>query len=456
MHKTQIFGNRPAEPNAPVRATQAYGLPAVSKPAAVHTTQVFGKAQPPAAPTSDEPATLAFGRSTELAKAPANQTMRFGAVPGGPATPFGEAEIAALRAAYDAGLQSRGGGAAPIAGPGAAPAPHVTQIYGGKSHPAPAPQLLMSSSEDLDVADAPGLVARKGRNWGLALVVGVAAIAVIAFFGVKLIDRLHEIPPGLIAEEHATLGQDRLDDASSRDEVLAKLAGLAAKSPRFVAPRADQALLLALRLDDVRAPLPVLDAESSEIDKDIAALTEAKSTSDWEVRVNALRARKRQLAEQTAAVEEDASARKTLLDHAVAALPPATSDATAANLAVVRARGVAAGVEGSGAALELAERYTSLGDPDGWATLILAEYALNAHAPPETVDQVRRRLAALKSHDASFLRPYVLLARLALDADRPGDAASELEAVVALNPRHTLAHQLLDALTRAGAGSVHP
>jgi hypothetical protein len=400
-----------------------------------------------------------------LAAAPANQTVRFGTPPRPPGsqtqvfgavTPpsrqtmrFGAEETASLRTAIQAEHANR------------------TQTFGAVSKPAPPsanPTLLFAPASAPATAQAPerrvthdvprGQEARGSgarRLWLLAA--AMLAVGAIAFFGVKLLHRLRAISPVLISEEQAALRQDRLDDAASRDEVTARLDALAARAPRFLAPRADRALLLALRLDDLRAPLGVIAAETAALDAQIADLTRRKSPSDWSVRVNALEARKSALGQEGARIAEDAKVRQAALDRALAALPRPTGEATLDNLAVVRARGVAAGVAGTGAALELADRYASLAGPGGWASLILAEYALNAHAPPQTVNQVRLELHSLKEKDSSYLRPYVLLARLELAEQHPQEATAELEMVVALNPAHALAHRLLDALHRTAADS---
>jgi hypothetical protein len=373
---------------------------------------------------------------------PSRQTLRFGAE-----------ETAAIRSALQTEharpTQAFGAVGKPT---GTSPPANPTLLFApvGAAEAAPDPDRLVIYD------DPPGPSGSRAGSRRLWLLAGaMLAVGAIAFFGVKLVHRLNAVSPALLAEEQAALRQDRLDDAASRDEVIARLEQLAARAPHFLAPRADRVLLLALRLDDLRAPLAAIAAERALLDEQIADLTRKKSTSDWEVRVNALEARKIALEQEGARIDKDANVRQKVLDRALAALPKPTGEASPDNLAVVRARGVAAGVAGAGAALELADRYATLNGPGGWATLILAEYALNAHAPPETVDQVRLELRALKAKDSSYLRPYVLLGRLELGEHRVPEATAELETVIALNPAHALAHRLLDALHRS-AGDTAP
>lgn len=422
---------------------------------------------PPVAPVAAPPPrrrkTVEFGLEglpPEIAAAPPNQTVRFGALPSpSPAPrPGSQTQVfGAVKPPIPAdparATQTFGAVSKPPAPPSSA---NPTLLFAPLGAPERRPTPAGGPDPDrLVIYDDPPAKAGSGagarRLWLLAA--GMLAVGAIAFFGVKLVHRLRAIPPAQLAEEQAALRQDRLDDAASRDEALSRLDQLASRAPRFLAPRADRVLLLALRLDDLRAPLAGIAAEIAGLDEQIARLTRDKSTSDWEVRVNALEARKAALEQEGGRIAKDAKARKAVLDRAVAALPQPTGEASPDNLAVVRARGVAAGVAGDGAALELADRYASLAGPGGWATLILAEYALNAHAPPETVDQVRLELLALKAKDASYLRPYVLLGRLELGEHRVPEATSELETVVALNPSHALAHRLLDALHRTAGDS---
>lgn len=464
-------GSEPPRPR-----TGALGKHAEPTPASPRTTQIF--AAPPSA-----------------ASAPANQTMRFGAlgtdIPKGTLR-FAAEETAALR------NRPRTSGAVsspPNAGPqgGTEAVPHLTQTFGavevgaplqgasstrtlvfgksaladptldlgfGKGSAGPredlAPGVIPGPDRLTIYEDRPPMVAPETRRLLLRGLTIVAALAAIAFVGIKVGDRLRAIPAELISQEQSAFNQLRLDDPASRKKALAQLDQVIARAPRFLEPKADRVLLLALSLDDLRAPLRPIDAETASLEADIRTLSRAKTPSDWEVRVNALRDRKAGLARERSRIAEDARAHQADLDRALASLPLASEDASPQNLAVIRARAVSAGVEGTGAALELAERYGTLGDPGGWSALALAEYALNANAPPETVEEVRTKLRDLKSRDPAFLRPYVLLARLDLTQYRRADALSELEAVVALNPDHALARRLLGTLGRTGEDGEAP
>jgi hypothetical protein len=279
------------------------------------------------------------------------------------------------------------------------------------------------------------------KKLGLIAAVVLAIIGVVVFAR-ALSDRQQTVPREWLDAEQSALTTLRRDDPAARAEVAAKLDALRKSAPTFVAAAADQVLLQALELDEVKAPRVALQAERDSLDGRIAALNEAKSPSDWPVRVNVLRDRQHRIDAELQQISQAAADGGRTLEAKLGRLPEATEEPTPSNVAVIRARAVAAGVEGSGAALELAERYAKLGDPGGWSTIVLAEYALNANVPPETVLEVLQKLEALKTSDPWFLRPYVLLGRLELADNRPQEAAAVLEAVVTLDPEHALARRL--------------
>jgi hypothetical protein len=113
-------------------------------------------------------------------------------------------------------------------------------------------------------------------------------------------------------------------------------------------------------------------------------------------------------------------------------------------------------VQGSDEAIVLAERYRQQGGSDGWAEIAYAEYALNARVPPDTRRQAIEGLEALRSRDASFIRPYILSARLLLANHAPEAAANALEAATALNPGHKLARELLTQAQSERSEEVEP
>ena len=101
-------------------------------------------------------------------------------------------------------------------------------------------------------------------------------------------------------------------------------------------------------------------------------------------------------------------------------------------------------MKGSDTAIALAERYKNMGGTDGWAAVALAELALNARVSPDAMVAAHAEMDELAAKDSTFLRSYVLSARLSLAQKHSESAVAGLEAVLALNPAHEIARQLLD------------
>jgi hypothetical protein len=116
-------------------------------------------------------------------------------------------------------------------------------------------------------------------------------------------------------------------------------------------------------------------------------------------------------------------------------LPPAQQ------LAALRARSVSLAVQGEATALALAEEFNQkAGTPDVWNDLALPEYVANGGS---SYDEAQRQLEAIEARDDTFLRAYVLSARIALlRRDTPG-AEAQLAKVLAFHPGHDAALQLL-------------
>lgn len=284
---------------------------------------------------------------------------------------------------------------------------------------------------------------------GAMVAVGAVILLVIAgWLAVHFWTERGDISDADRARESAAFELLRLDDAQSRQKSLSALEGLAQAVPDFVRARADAALARALALDDLRAPTAWFRSEEQAIDGQVAHLTLHKATADWQARVNALQDRRRKLESKIAKVGRDAKALRSKLDADLAILPKASLVHSDANLAVIRARGMAAAVSGKAQALELAERYRTLNGNGAWSQVISAEYALWAGVP-STQSTSLDAMLALEKQDATFLRAYVLAARLAHELHRPDVAGGQLETVIALDPSHALANELSAVLARA-------
>ena len=106
-------------------------------------------------------------------------------------------------------------------------------------------------------------------------------------------------------------------------------------------------------------------------------------------------------------------------------------------------RGLARGVLGDAEALTRPVAYKQRTETrDDWVDLIEPEYALNGGS---SVDEAIAQLIALKARGSNktFLRPYVLLARLQLKKGEAQAARDELEQVTTMNSRHEIAREML-------------
>jgi hypothetical protein len=125
---------------------------------------------------------------------------------------------------------------------------------------------------------------------------------------------------------------------------------------------------------------------------------------------------------------------------------PNSEAGSATHLALLRADGLARGVLGDGEALTRAVAYKQRTEQrDDWVDLIEPEFALNGGtALDEAIDQ----LIVLKgrSSNSTFLRPYVLLARLQLKKGESQRAREELEQVATMNAQHEIAREILASI----------
>jgi hypothetical protein len=510
---TQVFGaaSIPQQPPpAPGTTTQVFGAPAaVAKAPSPATTQVFGAASVPQPPPS--PATTqVFGAAAVAAKVPSPATTQvFGAASVPPAQTttattqtFGAAEVQAARRAAE--------GAAPVPAPDSAPAPWLAE-----PGPAPSPARSATSERPSSVAPAPSIelpeepealsggalppfppepaVARSGAfaasqrsapielppellapsraespkpaaqetsgggGWERVLIVlgAVLAVGLTAWLSYPVWrNQGSEIPAEVLTAKEQAVSLLRRDDAAAREQAIALLRSLVQKHPKFTEAQAELVVALSLQLDDVKAELELINLERKRLDEEIAALTLAKSTADWEGRISereraqrALDAQKRPL---NTAVEELTQQLQAPLAFIRAA--PETEPA-ADVVARYKAQAVYEGVQGDPQAIVLATKLDGVESPRVWSAITRVEYGLNAPSPVNALPALADELTQVRQQDKTFFRAYVLGARLALRLSEPDAARALLDTVVALNPNHALARKLQQ---RAAAASATP
>jgi len=346
-----------------------------------------------------------------------------------------------------------------VSAPAAAPtAPAVRARSGGVSLPPedpglnapPLPGLAMPRRESrtLSRPDAAELALRRQyerRNrlaLGvlLALLVAVGAVAAVR----SLLSGRRTAPAEAVVEQEAAFALLRKDDATARAQALARLQTLVAAYPRYVEGRAALALGLLLELDDRRAAIQRYTRQAEALATQRARLEAERPGPDWRVMANRLVDRIAELKTKSDPLIEDAKGVQTQTSAAYSALMKLAAEQPAERLARTRTEAMFNAIDGRDQAIALAERYRQLGGQDGWADVAFAEYALNTRVPPETANQALDALRALEQRDTTFLRAYVLGGRLALQSKRWDLATGQLEAALALNPRHALAQALSD------------
>ncbi len=283
------------------------------------------------------------------------------------------------------------------------------------------------------------------RNRFTLIVLLVAMVGVPAFLAFRsALKRRSATPAEVIRAEENALTQLRRDDRRSRKQVISESESLARKYPEQVSPTAMNLLALSLDLDDVRLGMKRIQAQSDEMNRQIAQLEEKKSAGGSEDQVTAARGQLAALKKDSGALLEDANALDRRVNAGYSALLNMAKNARGADdQSSLRAEAIYYGVKGSDKVVPLLERYRQSGAKDGWDAIALAEYALNAPPAPATVAQAHAVIERTRASDSAFLRAYVLAARLAL-AQRDYDmAATSLDAVLALNPSHEVARQLI-------------
>ncbi len=490
---TQAFGAVPpvvpvaAQPGtrAPARPTQVFGavpqvppVAPVARPQGVRpppqaATQAFGAVpQPP--PTQTRGGTPPVGRTQVPGTArvqaavagpmPANPMPRRGSVaepaPVGVAAttpielpdeePMGEGEIS-LSGSLEPGV------------PASSESAPLTAVRKPLELP---PELLAAATEGSSGSGAQvrrpgsGAVRRPGAgkpessgSRGLLILAGVAVLGLTAFLVSPAFLKGDGVAQAevMAAREQAVLLLRR-DDASSREEVLTSLRGMVSSHPEHPELLAELGMALAMHLDDTRVRAATLEAKEQRLVARIRSLSEAKAPADWQSRVNVMR-------DELGAVRGEMEPFKTrsteLAREAVqvvkqlAKTPEEESEEV--SQARLRARGVLEAVMGTGEALSLAVRLAQSGQQD-WSTMVVAEYVLTAPASPSQVTEAAAGLERVREQDNTFLRPYVLGARIFLMRKEPVAARNLLDTVITLNPKHELARQLYKQAEEMGRG----
>jgi hypothetical protein len=294
--------------------------------------------------------------------------------------------------------------------------------------------------------DAAELALRRQYQRRNRLALGIVFAAVLAVGAITVVRSLlpggRRAPPAAVVEQEAAFALLRKDDAAARSQAVERLQTLVTAQPRYVEANAALAMALLLELDDRRAAIQRYTHEAEALTTQKARLEAERPGPDWRVQANRLVDQIAALKSKSDPLVENAKGVQTQASAAYAALMKLEATQPSELLARTRTESLFNAIDGRDQAVALAERYRQLGGQDGWADVAYAEYAVNTRVPPETTVQALEALRTLQQRDTTFLRTYVLGGRLALQLKRPELAASQLEAALALNPRHALAQAL--------------
>jgi predicted Zn finger-like uncharacterized protein len=287
------------------------------------------------------------------------------------------------------------------------------------------------------------------RNGMAVTVLVLAVLGAGGFFGYR---KWTQRTPAIPAQARLTLDHAvsllKRDDPTSLRDAAALFKQLAQTYPSYLEARADLLVTLAFELDDAQWEISRIEAQSAELNAKVAKLQQAKATSDWQNRVNAMIDDLELLKKRTDPINQKTRALTEEVNHAVEAMQPTAEPSTEEQKAITRATALYMGVTGRDQVYYVVERYKTLGGADGWEAIALAEYAVNSRATPEQRLAAARAIEDVRRREASMIRAHVLAARLAL-ADKHSDAAiSALEAAYALNPNHELAKSIQSELQR--------
>jgi hypothetical protein len=491
---TQAFGADvlPAtKPPSPV-TTQVFGadsIPGVKPKPAVATTQVFGaESIPGAKPRSAATTTQVFGAGAVQAAEKASGRTGSAERPQAGSAPWLAEPGAGPSASRGATGEQRSAGASsgpvslppeepvPVRPPTPVPLPARAPMQ--VSAPAAPPVTLppeplpersgaMGSSRRLssfeqapDVFDrieregTPSEPESSGGKERLLVVVAAVVVLGLTIWLTYPLWRTRDagMPPDALRAKDEAVALLRRDDEASREQAFARLRPLVARFPKYTEAQAELAVALALKLDDTKVELELLAQQAARLRKEIEQLTAAQAPADWENRVNAAKAELENLGIQRRPHEAAVAELTKQVEAAQQLIRAAPETEPAADVvARLKAQAILAGVLGSDQAPPLAERLRKVENPAHWSVISLAEYVLNAGSSPIPVEDQGESLQAVRERDTTFIRPYVLGARMALRRKDLATAQALLDTVEALNPNHALARKLRTWAAPAGS-----
>ncbi len=288
--------------------------------------------------------------------------------------------------------------------------------------------------------DAEAMRAVRGGGAGRVVVIilvlialGLAGVLVWRLFGKDLLGQ--RVPAEAILSTERALATLRLDDEQAQAKAVSELSAVTAQHPELFEAQAALVLALAVQFDDAQGVLARGEERLSKL---------KKNDEGGQAAIDALQ---KELIGQTE-IAQKLKAQLNGEHQKLLAMGAELDRASPSQLAFIRADGVALGVQGNVEAITRAEGFRQrTGQVDDWAELIEPEFALNGGTSfDEAVKRVERVQA--REGNSTFIRPYVLLARLELKRGNEAQAVEQLDRAVTLNGKHGIARDMLAALKR--------
>lgn len=309
--------------------------------------------------------------------------------------------------------------------------------------PGGSPENFIRSPSDLDAQareDAEAMRAVRGGGSGRVVIIllvvialALAGVLIWRLFGKDLLS--HRASPAALQSTEQALATLRFDDGQAQAKAVSQLSAVRSANPDMLEAQAALVIAHSFQFDDAQSSLSRAEERLNGLKK-----TEEPSQSA----IDALQAT---LIAQT----ERAQQLKTQLvtEHTrLLVLGGNVERGSSAELAFIRADGLALGVLGDVEAITRAEKFRQHSNVgDDWAELIEPEFALNGGSSfDDAVERVKH--VQERAGNSTFIRPYVLMARLELKRGRTDEAAEQLDRAVTLNGKHEQARELLASLKR--------
>jgi hypothetical protein len=285
-----------------------------------------------------------------------------------------------------------------------------------------------------------------GAFWAVLLVLLAGAAAGGYFLYQRYTSLSPDIPELVRASHRQAFSLLRRDDATSIKDVIGRLTDLLQQNPEFAEARADLLTARILQFDDVRLSVRQVEQRIEELRRRIRRLETTQAPADWSSRVNTMSDSLKELEAKVAPWRTEARELDAELGKGFTAIQAVTDPSPGARIAVARAIALYLAVKGDHRAQKFVDEYVALGGKGGWDTVARAELVLNSRASPLDEEAALKQLDALRATDSTFIRPYVLTARLLTAQNKTKEAQLPLESARALNPQHVLARSLLEQL----------